>query len=149
MEKVRFIPIYNWDNAIAATIKGKLNEAGGETEIKNGNTKFVISYADDQNGINFKNGKTEEHLCWDVFFATVDVLKQNGGKALKGDATKGSLGTKALPLDSVEGYVASVVFGQKKRQTVEKRINKIATLLKWADIVSVGRDSLELKEQYM
>lgn len=149
MGEIKFIPIHNWDNIIACTIKAKLNDLGGEVEVKNGNTKLSISYADDQSGICFKTSKGETTLLpWDVFFATVDILKQNDGKAVKGDATKGTLGTKALPLDSVEGYVAQTVFGKKKKQSVEKNITKISTLLKWADIVNVGKDYLELKEQF-
>lgn len=149
MGEIKFIPIHNWDNIIASTIKAKLNDVGGEAEIKNGNTKLFVSYADDESGICFKTAKGEETLLsWNVFFATVDLLKQKDGKALKGDAAKGTLGTKALPLDSVEGYVAQTVFGKKKRQTVEKNITKIATLLKWSDITNVGKDYLELNEQF-
>lgn len=146
---VKFIPIHNWDNMVASTIKSKLNDMGGEVEIKNGNTKLNVRYADDQTGICVKTSKGEEtYFVWDVFFASVDVLRQQDGKALKGDASKGKLGTKALPVDSVEGYVAANVFGKKKRQTVEKNITKIATILKWADIVTIGKDHLILNEQY-
>lgn len=149
MGDVKFIPIHNWDNIIASTIKAKLNSVGGETEIKNGNTKLVVGYAADESGISFKTAKGEETvLVWDVFFATVDILRQKEGKALKGDANKGKLGTKALPLDSVEGYVAENVFGKKKRQTVEKNITKISTLLKWADIITIGKDYLQLNEDF-
>ena len=142
MEVVKFIPIHNWDNIVASTIKGKLNDVGGEVEVKNGNTKFTVRYAQDESGLDFISAK-------DVFFAAVDILKQSeDGKALKGDADKGTLGTKALPVDSVEGYIAANVFGMKKRQKVEKNITKIGTFLKWADIVTVGKDYLQLNEQF-
>ena len=150
MEVVKFIPIHNWDNIVASTIKGKLNDVGGEVEVKNGNTKFTVRYAQDESGLDFISAKGEEtHFVWDVFFAAVDILKQSeDGKALKGDADKGTLGTKALPVDSVEGYIAANVFGMKKRQKVEKNITKIATFLKWADIVTVGKDYLQLNAQF-
>lgn len=144
MGEVKFIPIHNWDNVIACAIKGRLNDVGGETEIKNGTAKFVVSYADDQSGICFKTAKgIETILPWDVFFASVDIMKQNGGRALKGDATK-KLGSKDLKIDTIEGYVASVVYGKKKNQTVDKNVVMIGALLKWANIAKVGKDYLEL-----
>lgn len=148
MGEVKFVPIHNWDNCIACAIKGRLNDQGGETTLKNGTSKFEISYADDQTGIVFVSGKTAPVLLtWDVFFATIDIMKQNGGKALKGDASK-KLGSKDLKLDTIEGYVASTIFGKKKNQTVEKNIVRIGAILKWADIVKVGKDYLELNEEY-
>lgn len=144
-----FVPIHNWDNSIASTIKSKLNEVGGETTIKSGNSSFKVSYADDESGICFETKKGEvKQLPWDAFFATVDILKEKEGKAIKGDATKAKLGGKELPLDSVEGYVAATVYGKKKRQTVEKTVSEIGTLLDWTDIAKNGRGYLELKEQY-
>ncbi|MBE5821277.1 MAG: hypothetical protein E7311_01640 [Clostridiales bacterium] len=145
----KYVPIHNWDNEIASTIKGKLNEAGGEAIIKNGTSNFKIGYAEDESGISFATPKGEEKvLPWNAFFATVDILKENEGKAIKGDATKGKLGCKELPLDSVEGYVAATVYGKKKRQTVEKNVSQIGALLEWTDIAKNGRGYLELKKDY-
>ena len=149
MGDIKYIQIHSWDNHIASAIKGKLNEAGGEVVIKNGNSSFDISYANDESGICFATPKGETTvLPWNAFFAAVDILKEKNGKALKGDAAKGKLGSKALPLDSVEGYVAVNVFGKKKNQEIDKNIPKIATILKWTDIATVGREYIELKEQY-
>ncbi len=148
MEMKKFIPIHNWDNTIASTIKAKMNEVGGTTYIKNGTSKLEIGYPEDESGVCFKNTKGQEKtIPWTAFFATVDILKEKDGKAIKGDATA-KLGTKLLPLDSVEGYVASTVYGKKKRQTVEKNISEIAALLDWADISKNGRGYLELKENF-
>ena len=149
MEMKKFIPIHNWDNTIASTIKAKMNEVGGMATIKNGTSKFEIGYAQDESGICFKNVKGQEKtIPWTAFFATVDILKEKDGKAIKGDATKAKLGGKELPLDSVEGYVASTVYGKKRRQTVEKNVSEIAALLDWVDISKNGRGYLEFKENF-
>lgn len=149
MGEKKYVPIHNWDNEIASTIKAKLNAEGGEAVIKNGTSSFKIGYADDESGISFTTPKGEGNtLPWNAFFATVDILKENDGKAIKGDASKGKLGCKELPLDSVEGYVAATVYGKKKRQTVEKNVSKIGALLEWTDIAKNGRGYIELKNNY-
>ena len=149
MGEKKYVPIHNWDNEIASAIKGKLNAEGGEAVIKNGTSSFKIGYADDESGITFATPKGEENtLPWNAFFATVDILKENDGRAIKGDASKGKLGCKELPLDSVEGYVAATVYGKKKRQAVDKNVSKIGALLEWTDIAKNGRGYIELKNNY-
>jgi len=42
------------------------------------------------------------------------------------------LGDEGSPLDSIEGQIASVVYGKKVGDSVFRRITPIACLLEWA-----------------
>ena len=65
---------------------------------------------------------------------TVELLEQLGGAARRGDAMNARLGAAGLPLDSVEGRVAQVVYGKQTGETVFRRITPIACILIWAGI---------------
>ncbi|WP_041710962.1 hypothetical protein [Clostridium pasteurianum] len=54
-------------------------------------------------------------LVWEAFDAAVEVVVNNGGKAIKGKARSGAnLGSDDLPLNSIEGYIAYKVHGVRK-----------------------------------
>jgi hypothetical protein len=88
----------------------------------------------DKNGVSVSNLGNEPFLPWNVFVETVYLLKKNGGRAVRGNAMKGVLGDGQLPIDSVEGHIARVVYGKKKGDTVFRRITPIACILIWAGI---------------
>jgi hypothetical protein len=56
-------------------------------------------------------------------------LLSTAGRATQGDAVRGKLGDPELPLDSIEGAVASEVFHRPVGSTVYRRIAPIAALM--------------------
>lgn len=85
-------------------------------------------------------------LPWAVFHETVQLLERQGGQALRGNCQgKGiTLGNVALPVNSVEGYVAQQIYGKKIGKTVFRRVSAIANILVWAGICLHERNYLVL-----
>ncbi len=73
-------------------------------------------------------------LPWKVFEETVDLLARNGGRAERGDAMTSKLGDEGLPLDSIEGHIAYVVYGKQEGDSIFRRISPVAAILVWAGI---------------
>ena len=86
------------------------------------------------NGIKVGNLGTQPHLPWAVFQEAICILIRNGGRAIRGDAIGGKLGDAKLPLDSIEGHIAQVVYGKHRGDSVFRRITPIACILIWAGI---------------
>ena len=55
------------------------------------------------------------------------------------------LGDEGLPLDSIEGHIANVVYGRKPGDSVFRRISPIAAILVWTGICEAGRGELILR----
>jgi hypothetical protein len=85
-------------------------------------------------GIQVSNLHNEPLLPWTAFEETVRLLVWKGGRAIRGNATEGKLGEEALPLDSVEGHVAQVVYGKRPGDSILRRITPIACILIWAAV---------------
>jgi endonuclease III len=73
-------------------------------------------------------------LPWIVFEEVVNILNIKGGHAKRGDAMNSRLGDEGLPLDSIEGHIAHVVYGKQIGDSVFRRISPIAAILVWAGI---------------
>ncbi|RMG28417.1 MAG: hypothetical protein D6730_05475 [Bacteroidetes bacterium] len=87
-------------------------------------------------------------LPWEVFTETVKLLEQQGGKARKGSSVN-KLGSEKLPLNSIEGHIAHVVFQKQPGDTVLRRISPITGILRWARICDSKPGVLVLKGKYM
>lgn len=98
-----------------------------------------------EEGIEVSNLHNQSLLSWEVFYKTIELLNQNGGKAIKGEAMNGRLGDSKLPIDSIEGYIAYKVYGKKIGDSVFRRISPISGILNWAGICENGRGLLKLK----
>lgn len=128
------------------TIKQKFAESGSPARIpllKGGS--FVAEIA--QKGVSVDNLGTQPFLPWAVFQEAVYLLIRNGGRAMRGDAMGARLGEPDLPLDSVEGHVASAVYGKKPKEAVFRRITPIACILIWAGICKARPGELMLLEK--
>ncbi|WP_206458256.1 DUF2089 family protein [Anaerovorax sp. IOR16] len=144
-------PIKETDSPVIKIIKEKLNAVGGRA--------LIPLYSGDLCDIGFDpNGKglvspkipVPNHLTWDVFDAAVEVVIQNGGKAIKGKARSGAkLGSDDLPLDSVEGYIAHKVHGAQIGETAFGPAFVIAAILDWAGICRNERGYLTINPSYM
>jgi hypothetical protein len=97
-------------------------------------------------GISVDNLGSNPLLTWNVFVETVELLKRNGAKARKGNAMNFKLGDNELPLDSVEGHIASKIYQRKPGQSVFRRITPIAAILSWAGICENKKGFLRLRQ---
>ena len=60
--------------------------------------------------------------------------KMGKGVTLSNEELNGKLGDSKLPIDSVEGYIASKLYGKEPGETVFRRISAISGILMWAGI---------------
>jgi len=102
-----------------------------------------------QDGICVDNLGDQPFLPWAVFTETVVLLRRKGGRALRGDAMNSRLGSPDLPIDSVEGHIAHVVYGKQPGDTVFRRVTPIACILIWAGICRHEPKQLELSSSFL
>lgn len=131
-------------NTVASQLRAMLEDRGGEVDVpllKGGTFRARLV----PGGIEVDNLGLQPTLSWDAFEAAVRCLEESGGRAARGDAMNARLGDAALPLDSVEGYVAHTVYGRQAGQTVFRRITPLACLLIWAGVCEAHPGELVLK----
>jgi hypothetical protein len=97
-------------------------------------------------GIEVDNLSNYPLLPWDVFIETINLLNRKGGRAQRGDAMLSRLGDAGLSLDSIEGHIASVVYGKQIGDSVFRRISPVAAILIWAGICESAPGELVLRE---
>ena len=93
-------------------------------------------------GILVDNLGKQPFLPWIVFQEAICVLIRNNGRATRGDASRPRLGSQELPLDSIEGHIAQVVYGKKVGDPVFERITPIAEILIWAGVCEPAQEDL-------
>lgn len=125
-------------------IKNKLINNGGKVEIPLLIGKGYFSVEVSEEGVYVDNLRSQPFLPWSVFEKTIELLKIEGGYAIKGSAMAGKLGDEKLPIDSIEGYVAQEVYGKKIGKSVFRRITPIANILIWAGVCEGIKGALEL-----
>ena len=137
------------ENSVVKTIAGRFALIGNPAQIpllrhsQRGKTIFQARLTDE--GIYVDNlPEANALLPWDVFTETVRLLEENGGRARKGSSVY-KLGTQKLPLDSIEGHIAHVVFEKQVGETVLRRISPITGILRWARICESKPGELVLK----
>jgi hypothetical protein len=132
--------------SVVSVIKQKFAETGSPTQIplQAGKT-FQAELVKD--GVKVSNLGDQPFLHWAVFQEAVCVLIQNGGSTKRGDAMRAKLGESELPLNSVEGHIAQVVYGKQAGDTVFRRIAPIAAILVWAGICDSAPGRLILRRQ--
>lgn len=129
-------------------IKRKFSETGNPAKVpllksKKGKTTFTATLGDD--GIWVDNLGNQPFLPWAAFQEAVCILIQNGGRAKRGNAMNAKLGDPDLPMDSVEGHVARVVYGKCKGDGVFRRITPIACILIWAGVCEAASNEVVLR----
>lgn len=137
---------------VSKKIRDKLDLCGGKTIIKlfRGDS-CEIGYDSNGNGLVSPKIPVPNQLTWEVFEAAVEVVINNGGKALKGSArSKGArLGDEKLPVNSVEGYVAHKVHGVKEGESSFGPGFVICAILDWADVCNNERGFLTIKPSFL
>lgn len=85
-------------------------------------------------------------LEWQVFDAIIKKARELGGKMYRGDsaAQNGArLGSKDLPLTTIDGFISTEFFGAKIGETVLRRSTYFSGILAWAGIVTNHRSQGE------
>lgn len=95
-------------------------------------------------GVEVDNLRAEKLLPWSVFETTLHLLHENGGSAMRGNVMGFRLGDNELPLNSVEGRVAHIVYNKIPGDSVFRRISPIAAIMVWAGICTSGNKRLAL-----
>lgn len=74
-----------------------------------------------------------------VVISLLDLAPDNF--AINGNVMKKSirLGDPELPLNSIEGHVAKIVYGRQVGESVFRRITPISKILKWAGVCKIER----------
>ena len=88
-------------------------------------------------GVNVSNLGNSPFLPIDVFAAVLSLLALSPNyTARRGNAMGGMLGTDEIPLNSVEGHVAHVIYGIDIGEGYAfQRISPIAGILRWAGLI--------------
>lgn len=130
---------------VSSIIRDKLVINGGKARVKLlvSDKYFNITLTDE--GVLVDNLDKKPLLEWKVFEKAIELLKSNGGSAIKGDAMSYRLGEGNLAIDSVEGYIAKEVYNKKIGDSVFRRITPIVNILIWADVCENERGKLVLK----
>ncbi len=139
------------DSVVVRIIKEKLNESGGKAVISlfNGDS-CEIGFSPNGTGLLSPKIPPANQLRWEAFDAAVEVVVQNGGKAAKGKARTGArLGSDDLPLDSVEGFIASKVHDVQMGETAFGPSFVIAAVLDWAGICHNERGYLTINRLFL
>jgi hypothetical protein len=127
-------------------IKQKFSKHGGSTRIpllKGASFTATLT----KEGIAVDNLRSQPFLPWAVFQEAVCLLVRKGGQADRGDAMGSKLGEPGLPLDSIEGHIAQVVFGKRPGDSVFRRVTPIACILIWAGICEAAPNKIILRER--
>jgi hypothetical protein len=131
---------------VVEAIRRKFAQTGSPAQIpllRDGS--FTAELLED--GIRVSNLGGQPLLPWAAFQEAACVLIRNGGRAERGDAMGDKLGSPGLPIDSIEGHVAHVVYGKRQGDTVFRRVTPIACILIWAGICEPAPNELILRVQ--
>ncbi|MSS62817.1 DUF2089 domain-containing protein [Velocimicrobium porci] len=144
---IRELPIYKNDSLVIQKIKSQLNMANGLVKLTlPKGTDFYIYYEEYGNGLCATNLPSNRILHWSVFDQTITLLQQKNGRAIKGNAMKGKLGSNDLPFDSVEGYIAANTYHAQKGDSCLRMISTVAAILEWTGLCINGYGYIELIE---
>jgi hypothetical protein len=122
------------NSEVIGIIKRRFDKKGNPTQIPllKGGKSFKAELSTD--GIYVDNLGNQPFLPWVVFTETVSLLKRSGGRAVRGNAMMPKLGEQNLPITSVEGHIAHVIYGKQMGDSVFRRVTPIACILIWAKI---------------
>lgn len=139
-------PIKETDSSVVKKIKEKLNDNIGRASIPLYSGELCeIGFDPNGKGLISPKIPPVNQLIWEAFDAAVEVVIQNGGKAMKGKARSGAkLGSDDLPLDSIEGYIAHKVHGAQIGETAFGPGFVIAAVLDWVGICNNERGYLAI-----
>lgn len=98
-------------------------------------------------GIEVDNLGSHGFLHWTIFREAICIMQRNAGRALIGDPSRARLGDAALPLNSIEGHIAHVVFGRGLGDPVFARALPVVAILIWAGVCQRDGDVVVLLDE--
>jgi len=132
------------EDPVISKIKSQFDKKGNPAKIPLMSGKKFFEARSETDGVYVDNLKKEPFLPWEIFTEAVNCIKENGGKVKKGNATNSRLGDPNLGLDTLEGYIASKVYGCKIGDPVFKRVAPVTSILAWAEICENTRGQIWL-----
>lgn len=143
-------PVNETDSPVVMRIKERLNASDGRALIPLFRGDLCeIGFDPNGKGLISPKIPPANQLTWKAFDAAVEVVIQSGGKAKKGNAQSGAkLGSDALPLDSVEGYIAHKVNHVEIGKSAFGPGFVIAAILDWAGICHNERGYLTIVPEF-
>ena len=125
-------------------IKQKFETTGQKVRMPMQRGRSFTAKMSDE-GILVDNLGAQPLLPWMVFEEAINLLIQNDGRAEKGNAMGSKLGDENLPLESIEGHIAHVVFDKQTGVSITRRISPISAILVWAGLCNVSPGELILR----
>ncbi|RXA19599.1 chromosome segregation ATPase [Methanosarcina sp. MSH10X1] len=132
------------EDPVISKIKNQFDKKGNPAKIPLMSGKHFFEARSETDGVYVDNLKTQPFLPWEIFSEAINCIRENGGKTKKGNATNSRLGDSNLGLDTLEGHIASKVYGCRIGDTVFKRVNSIASILAWAGVCENTRGHISL-----
>ena len=130
-------------------IKVKIKENGGKVTVYTSRGLPCEIYAE-SDGVSFSSDKLpiKPNYEYIVFDEIVKCLREQGGRAKKGNGRSFKLGERGCEKNTVVGTIA-VSRGYEEGQSVYDPVFVMAAILEWAGIAKNGRGYLELTEEFM
>ncbi|MDQ1253235.1 MAG: hypothetical protein QG646_2385 [Euryarchaeota archaeon] len=122
------------EDPVITIIKRHFDMKGNPARIPVMKGKKLFTARLEEDGIYVDNLGDQPFLPWQVFTEAINCLKENGGQVKKGNAADSKLGDPNLDLNTMEGYIASKIYGCKTGDSVFTRIDPIASILAWTEI---------------
>jgi len=135
------------EDPVITIIKRHFDMKGNPARIPVMKGKKLFTARLEEDGIYVDNLGDQPFLPWQVFTEAINCLKENGGQVKKGNAADYTLGDSNLDQNSMEGYIASKIYGCKTGDSVFKRIDPIASILVWAEICENARGHVRLLQE--
>ena len=138
---------YN-SNRASEIIKAKLKEHGGHVTVYTARGLPCEIYAE-ADGKTFTSDKLPIKPAYEytVFDVIVDLLREQGGRARKGNGRNFKLGDPGCEETTVVGAIAKYR-GRKVGESVFDPVFVMAAVLEWAGIAQNGRGELILSDHY-
>jgi peptidoglycan hydrolase CwlO-like protein len=130
------------EDSVVRKIKTQFDKKGNPVKIPLMSGKQFFEARLEKDGIHVDNLKDQPFLPWKVFSEAINCIKENGGRAKKGNAINSKLGDPNLGVNTVEGCIATKVYGYKTGDTVFKRIEPVSSILAWAELCENKRGQI-------
>ena len=130
-------------------IKAKIKDNGGKVTVFT-SRGLPCEICAEPDGTTFSSDKLpiKPNYEYEVFDEIVKCLREQGGRAKKGNGRNFKLGEKGCEKNTVVGAIA-VSRGYEEGQSVYDPVFVMAAILEWAGIAKNGRGYLELTEEFM
>ena len=135
------------EDPVITKIKKQFAKKGNPAKIPHMNGKKNFEARFEEDGIYVDNLGNQPFLPWKIFPEAINCLRDNGGQVKKGNAMDSRLGDSNLDLNTMEGYIASKVYGCKVGDSVFRRIMPIASILAWAEICENTGEQIRLLQE--